>query len=153
MLWIFDQHFVRSYRSHAVIEAISAAGRFSFDVIQGTGMHDCARRPRGTIDPGHARNLLQRGCALSTKQACALCPGVDLGNVIPGDDPGAGNGIFAEFHQRKKTTTLSDSQLLDGLFRVLGENLIFKTGLRRRFTGLANFPIGDSRYNSPTNPE
>src|ERR1700692_2655314 len=49
---VFDQNFVSASRSHAVVEAVAAAGRLAFDVVQGLRMNHGARRPCTAIHAG-----------------------------------------------------------------------------------------------------
>ena len=51
---IFEQNFVSADRSHAVVEAVAAAGRLAFDVVERMRMDDGARRPGAAI---HARQV------------------------------------------------------------------------------------------------
>ena len=45
---IFDQHFMRANRVHAVVNAIASAVRFAFNMVKRAGMND------GTSRPGNA---------------------------------------------------------------------------------------------------
>jgi hypothetical protein len=49
MTRIFQQNFVRTHRSHAVVKTIAAARRLAFDVVKRVGMDDGTRRPCAAI--------------------------------------------------------------------------------------------------------
>src|SRR5437868_2211563 len=46
---IFNQHLMRPYRTHVVVEAVSLAVRVSFDPVNRRGMHHSPGRPRSAI--------------------------------------------------------------------------------------------------------
>jgi hypothetical protein len=39
VIGIFDQHFVRAHRVHAVVNSVAAAAGFSLNAVQGPGMN------------------------------------------------------------------------------------------------------------------
>ena len=68
---IFQQNFVRSHRSHAVVESVAAAGRLAFDVVKRLRMHNRARRPRAAIHAGQGGDDLRGlGGRTAKRQAC-----------------------------------------------------------------------------------
>ncbi len=108
---IFDQNFVRADRSHAVIEAVAAAGRLAFNVVERVRMDDRARRPCAAI---HARQVgdhmsgLGRGAA----KPAGFGPWSGLDDVVARDHPGTGDGIFAQFHGSKENKRTCNLQLV-----------------------------------------
>jgi hypothetical protein len=56
---IFQQNFVSAHRSHAVVEAVAAARRFAFDVVERMGMDDGTRRPGAAIHAGQVGDDLR----------------------------------------------------------------------------------------------
>src|SRR3974390_2012335 len=45
----FEQYFVRSHRTHAVIQPVAAPRRLALDAIERMGMKDRARRPGAAL--------------------------------------------------------------------------------------------------------
>ena len=43
MTWVLQQNLVRAHRPHAVVEAIAAARRFAFDMVERMRMDDRSR--------------------------------------------------------------------------------------------------------------
>ena len=64
---IFDQHFMRAHRMHAVINSVAAAARLALDAVERRGMHD-ARADHGT--PGALGDfaITCSGCAESAQK-------------------------------------------------------------------------------------
>jgi len=99
---IFDQNLVSADRSHAVVEAVGAARRLAFDVVERVRMDDGARRPCAAIHAGQVGDnmgWLGGGAA----KAAGLGAWRGLNDIVAGDHPGAGDGIFAEFHGVRRT--------------------------------------------------
>ncbi len=103
MLGIFDQDFVRAQRRHAVVESLSAALGLALDVIDGGGVDHGAGRPRACLWPGTAARLeicCSRSFDPGHRRHSAAGAGRGLRNVVAGQYPGAGEGIFAQFHMK-----------------------------------------------------
>jgi hypothetical protein len=49
VLGIFDKHFMRAHRRHAVIESLAAALGFALDVVDGVGVDHGPCRPRTAL--------------------------------------------------------------------------------------------------------
>src|SRR4029077_4098158 len=94
---IFQQNLVSAHRSHAVVESVAAAGRLTFDVVQGLRMYDRARRPCAAIYAGQVSNDFGWLGGSSTKGA-GLGAWRGLADIVASDHPGPGDGIFAQFH-------------------------------------------------------
>src|SRR5882762_2569601 len=107
---IFQQNFVSAHRSHAVVESVAAAGRLAFDVVQGLRMNDRAGRPCAAIHAGQVSNDLGWLGGSATKRA-GLGAWRGLADIIASDHPGAGDGIFAQFHGSKKNKMEGGSQM------------------------------------------
>ena len=45
VIGILDQHFVRAYRVHAVVNSVAAAAGFSLNAVEGPGMNHGPSRP------------------------------------------------------------------------------------------------------------
>ena len=55
---IFDQHFVRAHRVHAVVNSVAAAAGFAFNAVEGPGMNHGTSRPGNAGGVGRFRNHL-----------------------------------------------------------------------------------------------
>src|ERR1017187_9040941 len=99
---IFAENFVRADRSHAVVETVAAAGRLAFDMVERIGMDDGARRPCAAIRSGQVGNDL-RGLGRDTAKPAGLGAWSGLDDIVTGDHPGTGDGIFSEFHEVRRT--------------------------------------------------
>ena len=64
---IFDQHFVRADRVHAVVDAVAAAAGFSFNAVERLGMNHGTRRPGNAGRVGRFRNHLRRRGGICTE--------------------------------------------------------------------------------------
>src|ERR1019366_2580302 len=102
---IFDQNFVSADRSHAIVEAVGAAGRLAFDVVERMRMDDRARRPCAAIHAGQVGDDMSWLGGRAAKPA-GLGAWSRLDDLVTGDHPGTGDGIFTEFHgvRRAKST-------------------------------------------------
>src|ERR1039458_2005060 len=107
---IFDQNFVSADRSHAVVEAVGAAGSLAFDVVERMGVDDGARRPCAAIRTGQVGNDLG-GLGGRTAKPAGLGAWSRLDDIVAGDHPGTGDGIFAEFHDDKENKSAEPSQI------------------------------------------
>jgi hypothetical protein len=107
---IFEQHFMSADRSHAVVEAVAAARRLAFDVVQRMRMDDRARRPGAAIHARQVGDDLRRRGGRTAKPA-GLGTGSGLDDIVTGNHPGTGNGIFAEFHGVRRTKMDGGSQM------------------------------------------
>src|SRR6266446_7902881 len=108
---IFQQNFVSAHRSHAVIESVAAAGRLAFDVVQGLWMDQRARRPRAAIHAGQVGDDMGWVGGGTTKGA-HFGARREFADVVAGDHPGTGDGIFAQFHGSKKNKIICNLQLV-----------------------------------------
>src|SRR5882762_3410700 len=107
---ILQQNFVSAHRSHSVVESVASAGRLAFDVVQGLRMNDRAGRPCAAIHAGQVSNDLGWLGGSATKRA-GLGAWRGLADIIASDHPGAGDGIFAQFHGSKKNKMEGGSQM------------------------------------------
>src|SRR5205823_2403426 len=96
------QDLVRADRSHAVINTVAAALRVAFDVIQRRWVDHCPRRPWSAIHRSHSRDDLRLDRGVWAESAKWLFTALSVCSV-PGDNPGARDRVFAEFHHLKKT--------------------------------------------------
>src|SRR6266446_1194757 len=108
---IFQQNFVSAHRSHAVIESVAAARRLAFDVVQGLWMDQRARRPRAAIHAGQVGDDMGWVGGSTTKGA-HFGARREFADVVAGDHPGTGDGIFAQFHGSKKNKIICNLQLV-----------------------------------------
>ena len=92
--------FVRADGVHTVVDAIAAATGIAFNVIKRRGMHHGAGRPRNARSVGRFRDHLQGRRGIGAETADGL--GARLAGIVAGDDPGARDGILAEFHGKGK---------------------------------------------------
>src|SRR5208337_4383036 len=99
---IFDQYFVSADRSHAIVEAIAAAGRFAFDVVERMRMDYRARRPCAAIHAGQVGDDVRWLRGRTTKTA-GFGARRGLDDIVAGDHPGTRDGIFAELHGVRRT--------------------------------------------------
>src|ERR1700722_20386146 len=85
---------MRADRTHAVVDAIATAPGLAFNMVEREGMHHRPRRPprRGW----HRRNDLRGFGRIRTKTASPFR--TRAAGLISRHNPGASDGIFAEFH-------------------------------------------------------
>src|SRR6476619_6264413 len=102
MAWVFDQYFVRSHRSHAIVQSVPPPAGFPFYAIQRCGMHRRTRRPGITFQAGRTRDDLQRFLRIGTKAAFRLSWRHNIRHIVACNHPGAGYGIFAKLHGLRK---------------------------------------------------
>ena len=95
---ILDDDLVRADRLHGVVQAVARAAGLAFDPVNGMGMDDRARRPRIAIHRRHRGDHLQLLARLRAEGAEIIAAAVVVG-LVAGDDPGAGDGILAQFHR------------------------------------------------------
>ncbi len=69
---VFDDHFMRADRVHAVIDAVAAAAGFAFDAIERHGMHDGARGPGNAGRVGRLRDHLRGRRSVGAETAGGL---------------------------------------------------------------------------------
>ncbi len=100
--WTLEQNFVSANRPHAVVEAVATAGWLAFNVVQRIRMHDRARRPRAAIHAGQVGDDLRR-FGVRTAKLAGLGARSGLDDIVTGDHPGTGDGIFTEFHLVRRT--------------------------------------------------
>ena len=93
---ILDQHFVSAHGTHAVVNAVAAPARLAFNVIERRGMHHRSRRPPDRAR--HGRDDLRGLGRIRAKTAGRFRTRRALRRVVSRHDPGASDGIFAEFH-------------------------------------------------------
>ena len=74
---IFDQHFMRADRAHAIVQTVPTPRRLTFDPVQRCGMDHCPRRPRRTNE---------------SVMAETTCAGVDESGQNGQGASGAANG-------------------------------------------------------------
>src|SRR5271157_408992 len=93
---------MRTHRSHAIVKTIAAARRLPFDVIKRVRMDDRTRRPGAAI---HARQVgdHMRGLGSWPAKPASFGTWSGLDDIITGNHPGTGDGIFAEFHEVRRT--------------------------------------------------
>ena len=104
MAGIFDQHFVRADRRHAVVEAVAAARRVAFNVVERS--RDGPPRAPTMAAPGAPewwRSIAAGAVKSGQKRQTEFGTRSGFGDVVSGDDPGAGDRIFAKFHGIRKT--------------------------------------------------
>ena len=99
---IFEQDFMRADCSHAVVEAVPAARRLAFDVVERMRMDDGARRPGAAIHSGQGGDDLAWLGGRTAKPA-GLRRWSRLDDIVTGNHPGTCDGIFAEFHGVRRT--------------------------------------------------
>ena len=95
---VLHQHLVRAHRPHRVVEAVAAALRVAFDVVERVGVHHRPRRPRPAVHRGHGGDHLRCASVDSGQKGQAAVPPARDRHVVAGDHPGARDGIFAKFH-------------------------------------------------------
>src|ERR1700722_14520627 len=100
---IFQQNFVRANRSHTVVNAIAASRSFTFHPVKRGWMHDGTRRPRRTWCRRQTGDDLTRRRRISAEGTLGLRMWCGFGNIVAGNYPGTGNGIFAKLHGCRKT--------------------------------------------------
>src|ERR1700687_4115049 len=96
---IFDQHFMCADRVHAVINTVAAAVGFALNAVKRRGVNNGTRGPWDAGGIGRFRDHLQRRRGTIAKTADGLRTRSGFGRIIASDDPGAGDGILAEFHR------------------------------------------------------
>ena len=99
---IFDQHFMRADGVHAVVNAVAAAVGLAFDAVKRRGMNDRARRPGSPRRVGEVA-ITCSGAAEPSQTAGGLGTRCGFGRIVAGDDPGAGDRIFPQFHSKENT--------------------------------------------------
>ena len=100
MTGIFDQHFVRADRGHAIVDAVAAASGLAFDAVKRPGMHDRARGPRSSrVYPETPRSPV--ALRLTHKNGRGHRGAASFCRIIARDDPRARNWIFPQFHKLK----------------------------------------------------
>ena len=109
-LRVFDQHFMRADGVHAVVDTVAAAVGLAFDAVEGPGMNDRTRRPWRAGRVGRFRDYLQRRRGGIAETAGKFEARSSVGRIIAGHDPGAGDGILAEFHDGRRTPGQNWSQ-------------------------------------------
>ena len=108
---IFDEDFVGSNRSHAIVEAFAAALGFALDVVESLRMNDGTGRPGVAIETGDGSNNLH-GIGGGAAERANLRTRRGLGEIVADDHPRAGDGIFAKFHGGKKNKRIGNLQLV-----------------------------------------
>src|SRR5260370_30484452 len=86
------------------------SGRLAFDVVQGLRMDDRPRRPRAAIHSGQGGDDIGLVGGRATKPA-GLGAWRGLADIVAGDHPGTGDGIFAQFHGSKESKIDAGSQM------------------------------------------
>ena len=105
MTRIFQQNFMRPHRSHAVVKTIATARRLALDVVERMRMDDGARRPGAAVHTGQVGDDLRCLSGRTAKPAgFGMRSGLD--DIITGNHPGTGDGIFAEFHAVRRTKSM-----------------------------------------------
>src|ERR1700687_5512069 len=107
---IFEQHFVSADRSHAVVEAVGAAGWLALDVGEPMRVDDGARRPRAAIHAGQVGDDMGRLGGGAAKPA-GWGTWSRLDDIVTGDHPGTSDGIFTEFHGVRRAKIEAASQM------------------------------------------
>src|SRR6266478_5109553 len=74
-------------------------------------MDERARRPRAAIHAGQVGDDMGRVCGGTTKRA-HFGARRELADIVAGDHPGTGDGIFAQFHGSKKNKIICNLQLV-----------------------------------------
>src|SRR5436305_4411258 len=98
MIRILQQEFVRTHRTHAIVQSVATAGGFALNVVDRRRMYHRARRPCAAIESGHGCNRLELLRSFAAKRAGSRTWG-KLGNVIPSDYPRTRDRILAKFHR------------------------------------------------------
>src|ERR1700686_2166571 len=83
---VFDQHFMRADRVHAVINAVAAAAGFALDAVKRRGVNDGTRGPWDAGGIGRFRDHLQRRRGTIAKTADGLRTRSGFGRIIARDD-------------------------------------------------------------------
>src|SRR3984885_3614286 len=99
---ILQQYLMRADRPPAVIETVAAPRRFAFDVIKRMRMDHRARRPRAAVQPRQCGDHL-RGFGGGTAKPASLRSRSGIDDIVTGNHPRTGDGIFAEFHAVRRT--------------------------------------------------
>ena len=86
---------------HSIVDAVATAARLALDAIERRRVHhrsvpSMVRRAR--LDEAEIGVSL-RGVRSGAEEAGSIRARRRLTGIIPGDDPGARNGILAEFHK------------------------------------------------------
>ena len=68
-------------------------------------MHDRARGPGNAGSVGRTRNHLLRRGSVRAETASGVGTRCGIAGIVSGDDPGAGDWIFAEFHAKEEENT------------------------------------------------
>src|SRR6202158_2407400 len=96
---IFDQHLVRANRVQAVINTVAAAVGFTLNAVKRRVVNHGTRGPGDAGRVGRFRDHLHRRRGAVATPADRLRTRSGFGRIIASDDPGAGDGILAEFHR------------------------------------------------------
>jgi hypothetical protein len=100
---ILDEYFMCAYGLHAVIEAIAAASGLAFDMVERSGVDHGTRGPGRAGRIGSVRDYMQAG--IGAERARRVGTGSGIAGIVAGHDPGAGDGVLAKFHRKKKENT------------------------------------------------
>jgi hypothetical protein len=92
------------------MRSVGAARRLAFDVVERMGMDDGARRPCPAIRTGQVGDDLG-GFGGRTAKPAGLGAWSRLDDLVTGDHPGTGDGIFTEFHGVKENKMEGGSQM------------------------------------------
>ena len=102
MAKVLEQDLVSADGSHAVVKAVTAARRLAFNVIKRMRMHKRARGPRAAIEARQIRDYLG-WLGGGTAKLAGSRTRRNLTDIIAGNHPRTGDGIFTKFHGLRRT--------------------------------------------------
>ena len=129
VIGIFDEHFMRPDGTHAIVQAVAPTSGLAFDVIQRPRVNDSAGRPSRAGSVWRFRDHLQVGVGAEAARRVGVWR--RFRRLVTGHDPGAGDGIFTQFHKhtlrqkenrgREGASTVTHSKLCPRATRNLTE--------------------------------